>query len=238
MSGQPVVRAVNVTRVYPMGSEEVHALRGVSLEVEQGVLIGLMGRSGSGKTTFLNIIGGLDRPTSGEVYLDGQSLNALSDRELTELRRHKIGFVFQSFALLPVLSAFENVELPMHIAGVPRKERQRRAAELLELVGLAKRMHHRPYELSGGEQQRVAIARALANRPSLILADEPTGELDSVTGLQIMRLFRRIVAQERVTVIIATHDLLIHEIADRTYQMVDGTLRLAERPLELGDVRT
>jgi ABC-type lipoprotein export system ATPase subunit len=238
MSGQPVVRAVNVTRVYPMGSEEVHALRGVSLEVEQGVLIGLMGRSGSGKTTFLNIIGGLDRPTSGEVYLDGQSLNALSDRELTELRRHKIGFVFQSFALLPVLSAFENVELPMHIAGVPRKERQRRAAELLELVGLAKRMHHRPYELSGGEQQRVAIARALANRPSLILADEPTGELDSVTGLQIMRLFRRIVAQEKVTVIIATHDLLIYEIADRTYQMVDGTLRLAERPLELGDVRT
>jgi ABC-type lipoprotein export system ATPase subunit len=219
-----VVRVVGVERVYRTGNEQVPALRNVNLDVKRGRMVALMGRSGSGKTTLLNIIGGLDQPDHGEVFIEGQNLKRLAEKDLTILRRMRIGFVFQSFALLPVLSAFENVELPMHIAGVGRRERQRRARELLELVGLAKRIHHRPFELSGGEQQRVAIARALANRPAIILADEPTGELDSVTGLQIFKLFYRIASVEGVTVVLVSHDQTAAEVAMETYDLVEGQL--------------
>ena len=223
-----VVRVAGVQRIYRTGSDAVHALKGVDLEVPRGRMVALMGRSGSGKTTLLNLIGGLDQPDAGEVYIEGQNLKTLTDNALTRLRRMRVGFVFQSFALLPVLSAFENVELPMHIAGLGRRERQRRARELLELVGLGRRMHHRPFELSGGEQQRVGIARALANQPALILADEPTGELDSVTGLQILKLFHRITVTENVTVVLATHDATAAEVAMDTYDLVDGVLTLRQ----------
>ena len=223
-STDPIVRVSHVERIYKTGSDAVYALRDVNLDVPQGRMVALMGRSGSGKTTLLNIIGGLDIPDGGDVFLEGRNLKSLSDNELTRIRRMRIGFVFQSFALLPVLSAFENVELPMHIAGIGRRERQKRAKELLDLVGLSKRIHHRPYELSGGEQQRVGIARALANSPALIIADEPTGELDSVTGLQILRLFLRIATTGGVTVVLATHDATAAEVATDTYDLVDGVL--------------
>lgn len=223
-AGQEIVRVVGVQRIYPLGHDNVTALKGINLSVSTGQLCGLMGRSGSGKTTLLNIIGGLDKPTAGKVYIKGQDITQLSDVDLTVLRRELIGYVFQSFALIPVLSALENVELPMHIAAVPRAERHRRATELLQLVGLGKRMSHRPFELSGGEQQRVAIARALGNQPALILADEPTGELDSATGLQIMSLFRYIATTENVAVVIVTHDPTIIQIAHITYEISDGVI--------------
>ena len=228
--GEEIVRVVDVQRIYPLGHEQVAALKGINLSVRTGELVGLMGRSGSGKTTLLNIIGGLDKATTGKVFVRGSDVTQLSDSTLTELRRRMIGYVFQSFALIPVLSAVENVELPMHIAGVSRSERHRRAVELLQLVGLGKRMSHRPFELSGGEQQRVAIARALSNRPSLILADEPTGELDSTTGLQIMSLFRYIATTENVAVIVVTHDPTITQIAHRTYEISDGVVNQIATP--------
>jgi putative ABC transport system ATP-binding protein len=229
--GEEILRVSEVERVYPLGHEKVTALKGINLNVRAGQLVGLMGRSGSGKTTLLNIIGGLDRPTAGHVYLNGRDILTLSDIELTRVRRATIGYVFQSFALVPVLSAVENVELPMHIAGVGRGERHRRAIELLQLVGLGKRMHHRPFELSGGEQQRVAIARALANRPALILADEPTGELDSTNGLLIMSLFRNIAtSQKGVAVVIATHDPTIIQVAHLTYEIGDGVINRVTGP--------
>ncbi|TAK24281.1 MAG: ABC transporter ATP-binding protein [Chloroflexota bacterium] len=227
-SGDVVVACLGVVRTYEVGVEKVHALKGIDLELRRGDLVGLMGRSGSGKTTLLNLIGGLDRPTSGEVVIEGQAISGLDDTRVTELRRHRIGYIFQSFALLPVLSALENVELPMHIAGVSAGERRRRAIQLLELVGLGRRMHHRPFELSGGEQQRTAIARSLCNRPSVILADEPIAELDSVTGLQILKLLMRVRDVENVTIVIATHDPTIHEVADRTYHIVDGRIDRVE----------
>jgi putative ABC transport system ATP-binding protein len=223
-AGETIAVCQNVSRVYHVGSEDVYAVRDVSCEIPKGKLVALRGRSGSGKTTLLNILSGLDKPTSGRTMILGRETTRMSDRDLTELRRHFIGFIFQTFALLPVLSAFENVELPLRIAGVGARERSRRATELLELVGLGRRMHHRPFELSGGEQERVAIARALANEPGLIVADEPTGELDSVTGLQIMLLFRRIVQERGVTIIMATHDPTISEIADETLIMSDGRM--------------
>jgi len=226
--GEVVLACEDVEREYEIGAERIRALSGVDLELRRGDLVGLMGRSGSGKTTLLNIIGGLDRPTRGEVTIEGRRIGAMSDDEVTALRRYRIGYIFQSFALLPVLSALENVELPMHIAGVGGSERRRRAEQLLTLVGLGRRMHHRPFELSGGEQQRTAIARALANRPSLILADEPIAELDSVTGLQILKLLMRVRDVENVTVVIATHDPTIHEVSDRTYHIADGRVARVE----------
>lgn len=221
----PLLEAHNIVRTYKSGEMEVRALRGVSLSIERGKFVALKGRSGSGKTTMLNIIGGLDRPTSGNIVMFGRDLATMNEAELTRLRRHEIGFVFQSFALLPHLSAFENVELALHIAGVPRKQRQERARECLQMVNLTRRADHRAYELSGGEQQRVAIARALTNRPSLILADEPTGELDSITAHQILQLFQDIVVLEDVTIVVATHDPLVMEIADITYELVDGQVQ-------------
>ena len=221
----PAVRVADVTRSYAIGSERVSALRGVNLDVPQGAFVALMGRSGSGKTTLLNIIGGLDQPTSGEVALYGQLLNGLSQERRTLLRREMIGFVFQSFALLPMLSAWENVEMPLRIAGLRSgRERRARAEAMLALVGLEQWSGHRPAEMSGGQQQRVAIARALVSRPRLLLADEPTGELDSTTGRNLLTLLREIVRSEGVTLVMATHDQTVREFADAVYRVVDGQI--------------
>jgi len=195
----------------------------LSLEVFPGQLVVITGRSGAGKTTFLNLVAGLDQPTSGNIRIQGQDLSRLSEWELTQLRRRSIGFVFQSFGLLPLLSAFENVELPLRIAGWNRKERVRRTEECLAVVRLGDRSNHRPYELSGGEQQRVAIARALVHQPVLILADEPTGELDSSTGEAIFALLKQIVEKEEVGIIVATHDVAMAKIASSSKELSDGT---------------
>ena len=201
------------------------ALRDVSLTVPRGSFIALMGRSGSGKTTLLNMIGGLDRPTDGRIALFDQELSGLNQEQLTVLRREQIGFVFQSFALLPILSAWENVELPLRIAGVRSgSERRARAEAALAMVGLERWSTHRPAEMSGGQQQRVAIARALVSRPRLLLADEPTGELDSTTGRATLTLMREIVRAEGVTLVIVSHDRTVHEFADTVHQIRDGEI--------------
>lgn len=214
----------DVYRVYRRGHQEVQALRGIQLQLESGCFVALKGRSGSGKTTLLNILGGLDRPTSGTVQIFGRDLSALSDDELTRWRRERLGFVFQSFGLLPTLSAYENVELMLRLIGVGSRERRERTLHCLHIVGLGKRVHHRPYELSGGQQQRVAIARALANQPRLILADEPTGELDSLTAEEILTLFQRIVAEEGLTLLMTSHDALVDEYVDRVLHLKDGQI--------------
>lgn len=221
-SNDLVVRSVEVTRVYRVGRIEVHALRGVNFEVSRGEFVGVMGRSGSGKTTLLNVLGGLDHPTSGQVYLFGDDISKLSDLRLTKLRRYNVGFVFQSFALMPTMSAFENVELPLRMIHAGRRQRRQRVMECLELVGLTRWAKHRPQEMSGGQQQRVAIARALVNRPGLVLADEPTGELDSTTGRSIIELFRDVAKEEGVTVVVSSHDVTVQEYTDYTYRMADG----------------
>ena len=223
-NGGPFIRAQAVTRVYHTDGQEVQALRGVDLELPRGVLAALKGRSGSGKTTLLNLIGGLDRPTSGSLDFDGKSLTGLNDKDLTLLRRHRIGFIFQSFALLPSYSAFENVELVLRVSGAGRREQVDQARRCLRVVGLEKWMHHRPDEMSGGQQQRVAVARALATRPDLILADEPTGELDTATSRQLFSLFQTIVRKEGITVLLSTHDPIIDEFADLVYVLQDGRL--------------
>ena len=219
-----MVEVRGVSREFHTAGSVVHAVQDVTLDVPRGEFLAIIGRSGSGKTTLLNIIAGLDQPTSGTVLVDGQDITRYGDAEMTELRRHKIGFVFQSFGLLPLLSAAENVELALRIAGAGIRERSRRTNELLELVGLGPRSAHRPYELSGGEQQRVAVARALANHPPLLIADEPTGELDSATGAQIFQLLHD-VATSGVTVITATHDPFVIEHVDRVVEMTDGAFR-------------
>ena len=213
-----------LTRDFTIGSSTVHALRGVDLRVERGELLAVRGRSGSGKTTLLSLLGGLDRPTGGDVVIDGESVTRMSTEDLVDLRRRRVGFVFQAFGLLSILSAAENVEVPLRLVRTAPNERDRRVANLLELVGLADRGRHRPHELSGGEQQRVAIARALANRPDVLLADEPTGQLDSATGRSIMGLLRSIVRSEGVTAIIATHDPMLIDLADRVVELRDGRL--------------
>jgi putative ABC transport system ATP-binding protein len=219
-----VIEAEDLWRVYRSGALEVPALRGVNLRVESGHFVALRGRSGSGKTTLLNCIGGLDHPTSGIVRVFGREISGLGERQLTHWRRERVGFVFQSFGLLPTLSAYENVELMLRIAGVKTKERQEQALHCLDLVGLRQWIHHRPFEMSGGQQQRVAIARALANNPHLVLADEPTGELDSTTAREILALFRRIVEEEEVTVLIASHDALVDEYVDDVLELKDGQI--------------
>ncbi len=223
MTDTPLVSTHNLERVFSFGSEQVRALHDVDMEVFSGQLFIVTGRSGSGKTTLLNLLAGFDHPTSGTINIQGQDLSKLSEGELTRLRRRKIGFVFQSFALLPLLSAYENVELPLRIAGRGGRERQRRTQECLELVGVSSRAGHRPYELSGGEQQRVAIARALVHHPSLILADEPTGELDSTTGAAIFALLKEIVGQGNVAIIVATHDVASARTATAVKELSDGT---------------
>ena len=219
-----LVQVTNVTRVYRAGQQEVHALRGIDLEIPRGVLAALMGRSGSGKTTLLNLVGGLDRPTSGCVYFDGRPLDGMSDNELTLLRRKRMGFVFQSFALMPTYTAFENVEMLLRLNGLMRKERMARAKRCLYMVGLANWTGHRPAEMSGGQQQRLSIARAIATHPDLILADEPTGELDSGTTRQIAELFRHLVEKEGVTILLTTHNPILVEYADQVFNLKDGQL--------------
>ena len=227
MSGA-AVEVRNVSRKFKVGGEEVWAVHDVSLKVEPGEFLALIGRSGSGKTTLLNVMAGLDRPTEGEVYIDGERVDTMSERQLDGLRRHKLGFIFQSFGLLPLLSARENVELPLRIAGVSHGERQKQVKNALEFVGLGRRADHRPYELSGGEQQRVAIARALASQPTLILADEPTGELDSATATAVFGLLRDLARAEGITIITCTHDRLVMELAQRVEELADGRLVTGE----------
>ena len=214
----------SATREFGEGESAVRAVNEVTVSIEPGEFVALVGRSGSGKTTLLNLLAGLDRPSAGKVWFEGRELSQLSERELVGLRREKIGFVFQSFGLIPLLSAFENVELPLHIGGISWRDRRRRANEVLDLVGLLGRAGHRPYELSGGEQQRVAIARALVAGPSVLFADEPTGELDSVTARSIGGIMREIAASRGVTVVTATHDLMLADMTDRRLQMADGRI--------------
>jgi len=225
ISADYIVETEDLWRIYKRGSQqEVPALRGVNLLINTGRFVALKGRSGSGKTTLLNCIGGLDHPTSGTVRVFGQDISNLNDKQLTLWRRDRLGFVFQSFGLSPSFSAYENVELMLRIAGVGRRERRKRSQYCLDLVGLARWMDHRPDEMSGGQQQRVAIARALANQPRLILADEPTGELDSVTAREILGLFRRIVSEEHVTLLMASHDPLVDEYVDEILLLQDGQI--------------
>ena len=220
----PLITTLDLRRTYMLGSEEVNALRGINFSVMPGQFIAVVGRSGSGKTTLLNILAGLDKPTSGKVMFEERDIAEMDEQDLTELRRHKIGFVFQSFGLLPLLSAFENVELPLRIAGVGARDRERRTRDALEIVGLWNRAKHRPYELSGGEQQRVAIARAIVNEPPLILADEPTGELDSNNARSIFGLFKEMVQNRGISVVSATHDSTLLEMADEVKEIRDGQM--------------
>ena len=220
----PAVAVADVRRVYKVGTREVHALRGVTMAVDPGRFVAVKGRSGSGKTTLLNCIGGLDQPTAGTVHIFGREIDKLNDNQRTRWRAREVGFIFQSFGLLPTLSAYENVELMLRISGAKRRRRHDRTVYCLTLVGLGKWMHHRPYEMSGGQQQRVAIARALANEPKLILADEATGELDSSTAREILSLFRRIVDDEKVTILMASHDALVDEYVDEILRMQDGQI--------------
>jgi putative ABC transport system ATP-binding protein len=218
-----MVEVKNLTKRYE-GKRTVHALQGVSFRVEKGEMVATMGPSGSGKSTLLNILGGLDRPSEGSIIIDGADLSTLNDSALTRLRREKIGFVFQFFNLLPTLSAMENIALPVHLAGAARKEATGRALELLKVVGLEDRHDHLPDELSGGELQRVAMARALVLRPPLILADEPTGNLDSQSGREILALFKKLQGQFGTTVIMVTHDQVAAAVCDRILTMRDGKL--------------
>lgn len=219
-----IIRTEKLERVYRSRGREVHALRGIDVAIPEGEFVTFRGRSGSGKTTLINCIGGLDRPTNGEVFFKGSPLSKLSERQITRLRRQEFSFVFQSFALIPTFSAYENVELPLRIQGLPRRERHSRTVRCLAVVGLSKWAKHRPYEMSGGQQQRVAVARALVTMPEVIMADEPTGELDSETGRQIMSLFQQISVEENVTVVMVTHDPVVQEYASLVYSLEDGQI--------------
>lgn len=220
----PMVSVEDLHRSYGSGAAAVHALRGVSFEIPRGELVALKGRSGSGKTTLLNLVGGLDTPDSGRITVGGTDLSGLGEDGLLELRRDRIGFIFQSFGLIPILTAAENVGVPMRLRRTDPHEREERVALLLSLVGLGDHAQQRPGELSGGQQQRVAIARALANRPALLIADEPTGQLDAETGLAVMQLLRAVVRSEGVTVLVATHDPQLLGFADRVLELSDGHL--------------
>jgi putative ABC transport system ATP-binding protein len=222
-----LAKVSGVTRTFGTGPAAVHALRGVSLTIERGQLVALSGRSGSGKTTLLNIIGGLDRPDTGTVRIDGRDIAAMGERERTLMRRSSVAFIFQSFGLIPILSAAENVGVPLRIAGADPRDREDRVRAMLDIVGLGEHARQRPGELSGGQQQRVAIARALAGRPQLLIADEPTGQLDSETGRQIMRLIRTVVRTEGVTALVATHDPAFLDIADVSLRLEDGQIAAA-----------
>jgi len=224
-AGQDLLQAQELTRKFGVGRTAVQALRGVSLDLAPGRVLAVRGRSGSGKTTLLNILGGLDQPTSGSVRINDQDLGKLSDRQLVLLRRTTIGFVFQSFGLIPFLSAAENVSVPLRLSRAEAKTRDERVARVLDLVGLTDHTAHRPAELSGGQQQRVAIARALAGSPQVLLADEPTGQLDSETGKQIMRLLHAVVGSEGVTALVATHDPNLISIADSVLELEDGQIK-------------
>ncbi len=227
-----IIQTQNLARHHSVGQNAVRALDGVDLEIRRGEFIALVGPSGSGKSTLLNLIGGLDRPTGGEVIVDGLSLGKASEKELVQYRRGRIGFIFQSFNLLPTRSAVENVEVPLMLAEVSRGERRERALKLLEPVGLAQRAHHRPNEMSGGEMQRVAIARALANNPLLLLADEPTGNLDSQTGKVILEMLRNLLTEQHLTLVLVTHDPQVAARADRIVHLRDGRIQRIETPTQ------
>ncbi len=224
MSQKVTIRIEDVWKTYIMGDNKINALQGINLDIYKGEFHCIMGPSGSGKTTFLNMVGALDIPTKGEIYFEGVNLSDLTKKQLASLRSYKIGFVFQTFNLIPVISALENVSLPLVFQRFPREERRKRAIEILERVGLGDRIHHTPDELSGGQQQRVAIARALAGKPSVILADEPTGNLDLKTGFQIVELLRELCHETGVTVINSTHDLKLLDLADRISWLRDGEI--------------
>ena len=217
-----VVKTEDVVKEYRMGSNVLRALDGINIEIERGEYISLMGPSGSGKSTLFNMIGALDRPTEGQVYIDGQNMSHLSQRQIAAFRCHRVGYIFQSYNLLNVHTAHGNVTLPMIFAGIPEKQRNEKAEKLLDKVGLGDRMYHLPDELSGGQRQRVAIARALANDPSIILADEPTANLDTITGREIIDLIKQLNTEQGVTVISATHDLKMLDVSDRIVDIRDG----------------
>ena len=223
-----VVKCEGITKQYILGEVTVNALRGIDLEIKKGEFVSIMGSSGCGKTTLLNIIGSLDKPTDGRIFIEGQEISNSSDNELTQIRRRKVGFVFQFYNLLPVLSALENVELPMLIAGKPKEERLRRAEDLLKQVDLLSRKNHKPDEMSGGERQRVAIARALSNKPAILLADEPTGDLDTETGESILNLLKTVNKEENQTLVLVTHDKQIAKESNRIFYMKDGLISKIE----------
>ncbi len=237
MPSEWVIEINGITKVYHMGTVEVHALRGVSMHIAPGEMLAIMGPSGSGKSTLMNILGCLDQPTSGTYLLDGEDVSTLDDDALALIRNQKVGFVFQNFNLLSRTSALENVELPLIYAGLPPRERHQRAKAMLEAVGLGQRLHHLPNELSGGQQQRVAIARALVNEPSIILADEPTGNLDSRSGQEVMGILQRLNRERGITVILVTHDPRIAGYADRILHIFDGLIERDETVTNPTDVR-
>ncbi len=219
-----VVETIDLKKEYHLGDVIVPALQGIDLQIKKGEFLVIMGPSGSGKSTLLNMIGGLDNPTSGQVFINRQDISKMSDSSLTELRAREIGFIFQFYNLVPVLTALENVELPMMVTGIAEKEGKKRAIELLEMVGLGDRLHHRPDELSGGQRQRVSIARALANNPSIVLADEPTGDVDTKTGDEILDIMHHLNKNMGVTMIVITHDPAVSEHCDRLIRIVDGQI--------------
>ena len=229
MKEAPAVQVKNVHKNYLLKGETIQALRGVDIDIERGEYLSVMGPSGSGKTTLFNIIGGIDHPTEGTVVIDNVDLSGMSSKELAWLRCRKIGYIFQTFNLIPVLSALDNVALPMIFTGMPPEERIKKATELLTLVGLGDRLDHRPTQLSGGQQQRTAIARALANDPTIILADEPTGNLDLATGFSIVQLLYRLKVEKGTTVICATHDLKMIDVSDRVLFLRDGLIESSEK---------
>jgi len=223
------LKTENLDKLYKLGGRQVQALSDVTIEIQKGDFLSIMGPSGSGKTTLLNILGCLDKPTHGEVFLDGKNVTKVPEKDLHKIRKNKIGFMFQTFNLMPWLNAIENVELPMEGTKKSKAERQKRARELLEMVGLSKRIEHRPHKLSAGEQQRVAIARALANNPAIVLADEPTGNLDAKTKYEIMRLLGKLNAEQGTTIIVVTHDNKVGSRAHRMLFLNDGKLLKKER---------
>jgi putative ABC transport system ATP-binding protein len=231
---RPVIQVENVTRDLKLGKVVIHALRGVNMNIYPGEFVGIVGPSGSGKSTLLGIIGGLDSPTAGKVAIDGIDITRMSEAQLTEIRNEKIGFIFQFFNLIPTLTALENVMLPIQFARRTNFKPDRRARELLKLLGLGDRMHHRPSELSGGQQQRVAIARALANNPPLLLADEPTGNLDTESGANVLEALRSIREESGTTVVIVTHDPELAQQTDRVLTLVDG--KIIEEKRKTGEI--
>ncbi len=219
-----IIKAQNVFRRFQSGKETIDVLKGINMEIEKGKLTILKGRSGSGKTTLMNLYGALDKPTSGNIFFDNTNISKLSERQCDKLRRGNIGFVFQSVALISMMTAYENVEFSLRVAGYDSNNRKARSEECLHLVGLGNRMHHRPTQMSGGEQQRVAVARAIAHKPEIVFADEPTAELDTHMGLQIVKLFKDLVTSEGITVLMTTHDVGMTSVADKIFTLEDGEI--------------
>jgi len=220
-----IVETRNLTKVFSVGESRISAVNGIDLTIGRGEFVSIMGPSGSGKTTLLNLLGGLDYPSSGAILFEGQDIGKLRERDLDDLRLRRMGFIFQTFNLMPIFTALENVTLPMEIAGVPRDERLAKAKDLLTQLGLSERIYHRPHQLSAGENQRVAIARALANSPSLLLADEPTGNLDSRTTEEIASLLKQLNSEYNIAIALVTHDARVGQVASRTLHMIDGQLQ-------------